>query len=58
VVGVAHHGRAPEIAEPVQTLGRLRAALGVVAEADDVVDVLLVEVGEKRVEGDRVSVDV
>ena len=30
VVGVAHDGRAPEIAEPLQTLGRLWATLRVV----------------------------
>ena len=58
VVGVAHHGRALEIAEPLQALRRLRASLRVVAEADHEVDPLLVEVGEKRVERDRVSVDV
>jgi hypothetical protein len=33
---------------------RLRAALGVVAEADDLVDVLPVEIGEEGVECDRV----
>ena len=32
VVGVAHHGRALEIAKPLQALRRLRASLRVVAE--------------------------
>jgi hypothetical protein len=58
VVGVAHHGRALEIAKPLQALRRLRASLRVVAEADDVVNVLPVEVGEEGVERDRVSVNV
>ena len=31
VIGVAHHGRALEIAEPLQALRRLRASLRVVA---------------------------
>ena len=58
VVGVSHHGRAAELTQPLEALRRLRAALRVVAEADDAIDVLLDQVGEERVERDRVAVDI
>jgi hypothetical protein len=58
VIRVAHHDRASQVAETLEALGRLRAALRVIAEADDVVDGLAAEIGEERVEGDRVAVDV
>jgi hypothetical protein len=44
--------------EPLEALGRLRATLRVVAETDDVVDRLRLEVGQHGVERDGVPVDV
>src|SRR5512132_111214 len=58
MVGVAHHRRTVELAQELEAFGRLRAALCVVAEADDSVDVLLLEVGQHCAERDAVPVDV
>ena len=57
-VRVAEHDRATELAQSVHDLRRLGAALDRVAEADDTVDGIAVEIREHRVERDAVPVDV
>jgi hypothetical protein len=58
VVRVPHHCRAAEVAEQLEALGRLWPCLGVVSEADDVVDVPRAQIREHRAERDGVPVDV
>ena len=56
-VPVAHHGQAVELADSGQGLGGLRTD-GDVAEADDLVQILFLELGDDRVEREAVAVDV
>jgi hypothetical protein len=58
VVGVAVDGRTAELPDELQALRGLRPALGVVAEADHCVVVLLGKVVQHRAERDPVPVDV
>ena len=58
MIRVAHDCRATEVAQELEALHGLRAALGVVPEADGVVDLLLGEVGQHRAERDAVPMDV
>ena len=57
-VGVAEHDGAGELAQQRDDLRRLGAALDHVAEADDLVDRIALEVREHRLERDGVPVDV
>ena len=57
-VRVAEHDRAVESAQRCDDLGRLGAALDGVAETDDLIDRLALEVGDHRLERDRVAVHV
>jgi len=56
-VPVAHHVQTAELADAGQRLGRLRAD-GDVAETDDLVEILFLELGNDRVEREAVAVDV
>ena len=58
VVGVAEDARATELAQQVDALSRLRPTLGDVAQRDDQVDVVTLDVGECGAESDGVPVHV
>ena len=58
VVGVPVDARAAELAQQVDTFPRLRPALGDVAERDDQVDVVSLDVGERCAERDGIPVHV
>ena len=58
VVGVAEDAGATELAQQVDALLRLRPALGDVAERDDQVNVVALDVGERRTESNGVPVHV
>lgn len=57
-VGVAEDRRALELLHELHDLPRLAAALHRVAEADELIDRIALEVGQHRLERDRVAVDV
>ena len=58
VVGVPVDARAAELAQQVDAFPRLRPALGDVAERDDQVDVVSLDIRERCAESDGVSVHV
>ena len=58
VVGVAVDAGTPELAQEIDAFERLRSALGDVAERDDQVGLVTLQVGERSAEADRVAVHV
>ena len=58
VVRVPEDARAAELAQQLDALARLRPALRNVAQADDQVDIALLQIGERCTEGDRIAVHV
>ena len=58
IVGVSEDAGAAELAQQVDALLRLRPALRNVAERDDQVDVVALDVGERRAERNGVPVHV
>ena len=58
VVRVPIDARAVELAEQLDAFERLRPALRDVAQADDQVDVVLLQIGERRTKGDCIAVHV
>ena len=58
IVRVPEDARAVELAQQLDAFERLRPALRDVAQADDQVDVMLLQIGERRTEGDRIAVHV
>lgn len=58
VVRIAVDARASELLEQLDTLPRLRASLRDVAERDDQIRLMGLQIGERGTEGDRVAVHV
>ncbi len=58
VVRVPEDARAVELAQQLDAFERLRPALRDVAQAHDQVDVALLQIGERRTEGDCIAVHV
>ena len=58
VVRVPEDARAVELAQQLDAFERLRPSLRDVTQADDQVDVALLQIGERRTEGDCIAVHV